>query len=1018
MARLSFQDIMNHYPGHNRDVYEDLKKTYLGGKMIPFVGAGLSVFCGYLQWKDLLIKLLGYVGSEKKRSEISDLIQNNEYLVAAGKIQEAYPMLLRALKKLIPYDKIENCTPVKLMNSAAYLLPPLFPESPVVTTNFDRVLEYVNEKQGKKFDTILHPDDVGQLTQTMQYHRHNLFKLHGDIGKDSMTDKKIVFTEQQYEEAYTKQQDIKDALLNWFRNSVMLFLGCSLSKDRTLDLLEEVRRSSRQGAEHFAILPCENSEEAAQKLKTLYNNYGIMPIFYPKDQHDSVQVILERLLEETNQAAYQALMDSRHQERSLSDGGRFEYSAETVSFVGRKKEIEALRDFCNREETHSWWAITAQGGSGKSRLAYEFQKELQAEGWSVKWLSHNANLALAKFEPVANKTLLICDDVQAYIDELDTWMHVHFAQHRSEKLRVLLIERENKKMDSFTWKKLLDDVSLNSLQNLCHNKEQFLELKPLESEDLMALMADFAKGLGKSMEGEKQNELLGVLQKLDKEYQRPLYALAIADAWCNGENPTNWSQAKFLNRLVKRERRYYHEKLKEVIGQDIKENQNDELDLLIAHSCISGVIPRDALSDYPTKRLQKAADGACLDIWELLDKIGLIRSGKLNPATADEDHWVESEDGIEDEVLFFHCPDILREYFVLELALERNKWAELFEHQNWIQSPEHILFLWRSNINHRVYLKKQPSFFKNIFKVKSDAVCDLYLYSGLLFSCTFVSDDIRNDAMARLKKLYEEHATDSDVALFYAMGLVNLTTKQDLEEIEKTLEELRALYTAHSSNEEIAVAYANGLVNLTARQDIEGIKKTLEELRALYETPSSNEEIAVEYAKGLFNLTRKQDLEGIEKTLEELRALYTAHSSNEEIAAAYAASYLLDHEDCGLDELPAWVRNKQSVAEHFASMLLPVSLDCKKVSTARHCVDLAKELLGIYTNSESILLNLAKIQFNVSLHEEGRERAQTISALQSYLRNHPRIQSDFSKALDEYLHDHPEHIERYRCLYV
>jgi archaellum component FlaC len=250
------------------------------------------------------------------------------------------------------------------------------------------------------------------------------------------------------------------------------------------------------------------------------------------------------------------------------------------------------------------------------------------------------------------------------------------------------------------------------------------------------------------------------------------------------------------------------------------------------------------------------------------------------------------------------------------------------------------------------------------------------------------------------------------------MGLVNLTAKQDLGGIEKTLEELRTLYSAHSSNEEIAVRYAKGLHNLTTEQDLEGREKTLEELRALYSSHSSNEEIAVWYAKGLHNLTTEQDLEGIEKTIEKLRTLYTAHASNEEIVAAYAASYLLEHEDCGLDELHAWIRNKQSVAEHFVSNILSVSLDCKKVSTARHCVDLAKELLGIYPDSERILLYLAKLQFNVSLHEEERERAQTISALQSYLRNHPRIQSDFNEALNRYLRDHPEHTERYRCLYV
>ncbi len=50
MSNITFSEIMDFYPRHNQSVFEDLKKNYQRGSLIPFVGAGLSVFCGYLGW--------------------------------------------------------------------------------------------------------------------------------------------------------------------------------------------------------------------------------------------------------------------------------------------------------------------------------------------------------------------------------------------------------------------------------------------------------------------------------------------------------------------------------------------------------------------------------------------------------------------------------------------------------------------------------------------------------------------------------------------------------------------------------------------------------------------------------------------------------------------------------------------------------------------------------------------------------------------------------------------------------
>ena len=70
MSSITFSEIMDFYPEHNKSVYEDLKKDYQRGSLIPFVGAGLSNFCGYLGWPKVLERLAGFVYEKDMKDKI------------------------------------------------------------------------------------------------------------------------------------------------------------------------------------------------------------------------------------------------------------------------------------------------------------------------------------------------------------------------------------------------------------------------------------------------------------------------------------------------------------------------------------------------------------------------------------------------------------------------------------------------------------------------------------------------------------------------------------------------------------------------------------------------------------------------------------------------------------------------------------------------------------------------------------------------------------------------------------
>lgn len=290
MSNITFLEIMKFYPGHNESVYEDLKKDYLGGSLIPFVGAGLSVFCGYLSWPKVLEKLTEFIFEDTIKSDVSKMIKSGELLQAAQTIYDNYPRMLIELRKIIDYDKIANCDPGDWYTSAAYVLPYLFDKNIVMTTNFDRVLEEVYDKCHVKFGRSISPYEADILAQIRQTNPHCLFKLHGDIGPDTYDIDRLVFTQEQYGAAYKSNGPLMKELPLWFQNKRLLFLGCSLMQDKTMDVLQQVTESNR-GLDHYAILACE-ANEIGRRSREL-GELGISAIYYPDGRHEAVRVILE-----------------------------------------------------------------------------------------------------------------------------------------------------------------------------------------------------------------------------------------------------------------------------------------------------------------------------------------------------------------------------------------------------------------------------------------------------------------------------------------------------------------------------------------------------------------------------------------------------------------------------------------------------------------------------------------------------------------------------------------------------
>ncbi|OUP41105.1 SIR2 family protein, partial [Pseudoflavonifractor sp. An187] len=965
MAAITFTQIMNCYPD-NPLVYKHIKQDC--SKLIPFVGAGLSVLC-YPLWPKALKELAEQVAVPETKTQIVDMIEgkNPQLLEAAQDLEDYWGQRGMAdhLLELFSAAKIQEHRE-KLHHQSVWLLPLLFPGKPAVTTNFDRVLETVYHMQGCQFDTKILPNRQELQDQLRQGERHGLLKLHGDIGSETLEYSSIIFGKRQYEEAYQPGTPMVTNLQAWFSGKMLLFLGCSLKADEYLNLLQEVVQL-HPGVTHYAILECEDVRDAAARAKKLRDQWGIQALFYPKGRHEAVRVILEKLLEDHNPTAYQSLPTHVGALSNQSPSSRFHYKSGAVSFHGRREELEQLRAFCGQENVaFRWWAVTGAGGAGKSRLVYEFGQEMKGSGWNVLWVN-SSHMDQLESLSILTKTLAVVDYAQAYLRPLGHWMEQLAQRPRLVPVRLLLLERDGETLDSSSWGSgLRAEVGRATLVRRSCWREPFLQLFPLQEEELLRIMTDFAATVGKSLPEAKAQQLLETLKTTDPGLRRPLYAMFLTDAWANGEEPEQWGQEAVLDDVLKRENEYFEEKL----GPKLYDLSEVFCHLRLVATIWDGITPEQVAQEYPrlwSEFQDQSNTSNCAKMEnKLLRQVGLLQGTELV--------------GLK--------PDLLGEYFVLQHLNEPEVLQLLFP-DGWQAKVEVVTFLFRMYLDYHDALENMEIFWNYMLCSPVDTVMG---YGMMWVNVAGLSKRYVIYAVDILKALWEAGGQQEMDAKWYAMGLYNLSNEQKLEGAKVTVERIKDLQERYSGNEEIALEYAKGLFNLSCDQDVAEAEASVERLREVQERYYGNEEIALRYARGLFNLTNKQELEGREVTVERLRELQERYFGNEEIALVYAQG--LFNLSCDQDvaeaeasverlrELQERYSGNEEIAVAYAQGLFNLSCD-QKVEEAEATVGRLKGLHEWYSGSEEIALEYSRGLFNLSNKQELEERKASVERLRA-----------------------------------
>jgi hypothetical protein len=157
--------------------------------LVPFIGAGLSIPMGFPSWTGFLKDLALECG---KSDEVASLLVEGGYEEAAQAVEHGL-VFHRRVAHTFGERRSRECE----LQGAAVALPDLA-TGPVVTTNFDRVIERIFAEVDRPFEHVSWGSQVDSMRQAVTDNRPFLLKIHGDAEERSGR----VLTKSEYETSY------------------------------------------------------------------------------------------------------------------------------------------------------------------------------------------------------------------------------------------------------------------------------------------------------------------------------------------------------------------------------------------------------------------------------------------------------------------------------------------------------------------------------------------------------------------------------------------------------------------------------------------------------------------------------------------------------------------------------------------------------------------------------------------------------------------------------------------------
>lgn len=191
----------------------NLEEAYRSGRLILFVGAGVSATLGLPTWSELIAKIA-------RELEYDESVFST-YGTALS-LAEYYKIKTGSIGPLRSWmDREWHRDSIDILNSEVHSLIAKGNFPRIYTTNYDRWLENAHIKNNVAFDKIA---NVSDLVKSDDSKRH-IVKFHGDFDDDAS----IVLDETSYFERLTFESPLDIRLRSEVLGRSVLFIGYSIS---------------------------------------------------------------------------------------------------------------------------------------------------------------------------------------------------------------------------------------------------------------------------------------------------------------------------------------------------------------------------------------------------------------------------------------------------------------------------------------------------------------------------------------------------------------------------------------------------------------------------------------------------------------------------------------------------------------------------------------------------------------------------------------------------------------------
>jgi NAD-dependent SIR2 family protein deacetylase len=280
-----------HWFERNEQRFNQLIERLSEEMIVPFVGAGVSVAGGFPTWANHLRQQGTTAGIKSDRIEA--WLSAGQYEQVIEHIEQNFGLDVFAQEIRDAFSKTGSIEDITLR------IAELFSDT-LITTNYDRLLEQVFDT-GSGFGLQV----INGMTAMEKALPESItiIKIHGDIKHPQ----RCILGKAQYDKAYGEEEldlerPIPKVLKYYFKNSSLLFIGCSLSNDRTIQVFKHVKELMGDFLfpQHFTIEQApETQGELVQRNAELLK-LGITAIWYEKGRHDKVEAILNLAKNELN----------------------------------------------------------------------------------------------------------------------------------------------------------------------------------------------------------------------------------------------------------------------------------------------------------------------------------------------------------------------------------------------------------------------------------------------------------------------------------------------------------------------------------------------------------------------------------------------------------------------------------------------------------------------------------------------------------------------------------------------